>query len=48
VFLLPTGEGQDEGEFMNHFMIPLTPSLSRWERESSKKTTGKTYLTKYQ
>ena len=32
--LLPAGEGQDEGEFMENFTIPLTPSLSRWERES--------------
>jgi hypothetical protein len=30
--LLPPGEGQDEGEFMGDFTIPLTPALSRRER----------------
>jgi len=34
VSLLPPGEGQDEGEFMGDFTIPLTPALSRWERET--------------
>ena len=30
-FLLPSGEGQDEGEFYGYF--PLTQTLSRRERE---------------
>jgi len=36
LFLLPSGEGQDEGINNNHELpncIPLTPTLSQRERE---------------
>ena len=43
----PGAVAEDEGVFMGNFMITLTPSLSRKERESSSKASGKTYLTGY-